>query len=137
MFILNGRSGRDKDIGSLSFISNYRGTSLVDYLIGTPKTFMLVEDFGFESKLPESDHLPMTFSLNCTFFSESNRITNKSKWYNQTRYQWKPENLSRLNLVLSDEKSKPFYESYIDSISNRSDSNTVASKFHEYMYIPG
>ena len=110
MFIVNGRVGKDKDIGSLSFISNYRGSSLVDYLIGTPKTFMLIEDFSFESKLPESDHLPMTFSLNCSFFSENNRVMHTSKWFDQTKYQWKLENLSDLPTTLSDEKSRPFYD---------------------------
>ena len=62
LFVVNGRSGRDKDIGSLSFISESRGSSLIDYLIASPKTFMMIEDFGFENKLPESDHKPMTFS---------------------------------------------------------------------------
>ena len=132
MFIINGRVGRDRGIGSVSFISNYRGTSLVDYLIGTPKTFMLVEDFGFESKLPESDHKPMTFSLNCTFFSESSELTHTSKWFNQMSYQWKPDKLNQISSLLSDEKSKPFYDEYINSISCNSDSNTVASKFHLY-----
>ena len=132
MFIVNGRIGRDRGVGSISFISNYRGTSLVDYLIATPKTFMLVKDFGFESKLPDSDHLPMTFSLNCAFFSESNKVLHKSKWCNQIKYQWKPENLGDINLLLSDETSKSFYDSYIDSIAYSNDSNTVASKFHEY-----
>ena len=132
MFIINGRIGRDKGIGSVSFISHYRGASLVDYLIGTPKTFMLVEDFGFESKLPESDHKPMTFSLNCTFFSESNELAYTSKWSNQMAYRWKPEHLSKIGPLLSDEKSKPYYNDFTNSIACSSDSNTVASKFHQY-----
>ena len=132
LFIINGRIGRDKGIGSVSFISNYRGTSLVDYLIGTPKTFMLVEDFGFESKLPESDHKPMTFSLNCTFFSESNTLTHTSKWSNQMAYQWKPDKLKHIGVLLSDEKSKPYYDDYINSIACNSDSNTVALNFQQY-----
>ena len=132
MFVANGRIGRDKGVGSFTFISNYRGASVVDYLVGTPKTLMLIEDFGIESKLPESDHMPMMFTLNCTFFSENNDIVYKSKWYSQMRYHWKPDRLNEIGALLSDEKSKQFYDAYIDSIVCNGDSNTVASKFHQY-----
>ena len=132
MFIANGRLGRDKGVGSLTFISNNRGTSIVDYLVGTPKTIMLIENFGIETKLPESDHMPITFTLNCTFFSESNELAHKSNWFNQFSYHWKSDRLNEISAFLCDDKSKPFYNEYVDSIACNSDCNTVASKFHQY-----
>ena len=47
MYLVNGRKGLDKDVGSISYISDYKGQSLVDYLIACPKTFMLIENFQF------------------------------------------------------------------------------------------
>ena len=133
MFVLNGRSGRDKGVGSVSFISNYRGTSLVDYLIGTPKTFMLVENFGFETKLPESDHIPMTFTLNCSFFQNNNNKTiKKGNWSNHKSYKWNRENLPQLNTLLTDDKSKSFHDTFLCSMINHDSTNSVASSFHDF-----
>ena len=132
MFVVNGRSGRDKDVGSLSFISESRGTSLIDYLVASPKTFMLIEDFGFESKRPESDHKPMTFSINCSFFEESNNLSHTSNWYSYKAYKWKTEELSRLNLALSTYKNENNYESFRNSMINLEDSNSIASNYQAY-----
>ena len=132
MFIVNGRSGRDKDVGSLSFISESRGTSLVDYLIASPKTFMMIEDFGFENKLPESDHKPMTFSINCSFFEESNRLSHTSNWHSYKAYQWKPEQLSQLNMSLSKHKHGFNYENFQNSMIVLEDSNSVARNYQAF-----
>ena len=39
------------------------GSSLIDYIAGTPDLFHWIDTFEMGNKFPESDHLPIIFSL--------------------------------------------------------------------------
>ena len=62
LIILNGRVGRDKGIGKFTRIDT-TGNSVVDYLICRPESARLVSYFNVHQRFPESDHLPVVFSL--------------------------------------------------------------------------
>ena len=133
MFIVNGRTGQDRNVGSISYISDYKGQSLVDYVLACPKTFMLIENFRFCSKLPESDHIPMAFTLTCGLYQNTlKRSDDRTNWYSNIQYMWKDTDLNKLNMTLTDETSISFYNQYRDSVAEYEDSNVVASKFHDY-----
>ena len=44
MLILNGRAGKDKGVGKLTFC-NHRGSSINDYAICTKNVLKIVDDF--------------------------------------------------------------------------------------------
>ena len=60
--MINGCVGADKGIGAFTLI-NTTGKSVVDYVIYPPQVLPLISKFSIQSELPESDHLPMEFSL--------------------------------------------------------------------------
>ena len=64
LVIVNGRLGNDKGIGRATRVMGNH-SSVVDYVIATPKLFEQIRHFEIHDKLPESDHLPMTFSIKC------------------------------------------------------------------------
>ena len=71
LFIANGRVGADKGIGANTHIDT-TGKSVVDYVITIPQVLSLISKFSIQSKLPESDHLPMEFSLRYPTTSDIN-----------------------------------------------------------------
>ena len=62
MFIVNGRIGKDSGVGSFTR-SDTTGSSVVDYLLCSTLNFNIILDFEVDTKLPESDHLPLVYSI--------------------------------------------------------------------------
>ena len=62
LLILNGRVGDDKGAGGYTRVDE-NGSGVLDYVLGTPSIFMMVNNFEIHDKFPESDHLPVLFSL--------------------------------------------------------------------------
>ena len=64
LIIVNGRLGDDKGIGRATRVMGDHST-VVDYVIATPKLFDQITHFLIHDKLPESDHLPLIFKIKC------------------------------------------------------------------------
>ena len=60
--IFNGRFGNDKGIGKYTFIGS-RGSSLVDYVMGTQNLFQFIENFDVSEPNILSDHCIVSFSF--------------------------------------------------------------------------
>ena len=63
-FIVNGRIGQDKGVGDYTRVDT-TGSSVVNYLLATPPSCTLVRNFCIHTKFPESDHLPISFNIEC------------------------------------------------------------------------
>ena len=62
-----GRLGVDKGIGGYTRSGRGVGESgVADYVIDSPEMFDTVHEFEVGKKVPESDHLPLAFSLMCS-----------------------------------------------------------------------
>ena len=60
--ILNGHVGIDEGIGRHTRVDE-NDSGVVDFVQGAPSIFMMVDSFKIRDKFPESDHLPLVFSL--------------------------------------------------------------------------
>ena len=60
--IMNGRVGQDREIGRYTFVGN-RGSSLVDYVLGSQEMFNLIKSFEVQEPNILSDHCIVNFSF--------------------------------------------------------------------------
>ena len=63
LLIMNGRIGKDKGLGNFTCIDT-TGKSVVDYILGSPSIFDMAADLKIAMKFPESDHIPLSLTLN-------------------------------------------------------------------------
>ena len=70
LIILNGRFDQDKHIGSYTRVDT-TGNSVVDYLITPISNINVVNSFKVGEKFPESEHLPLIFSVLMSFSTEN------------------------------------------------------------------
>ena len=130
MFILNGRFGND-DLGYHTRIET-NGCSLVDYVLATPNSHTLIKKFYVDSKLPESDHLPLQLVLK-TGTVLNIMQENQTVWTPLYKYTWKRENLSKLQSTINDTKSLNYKKIFRNSILELNDVSHVTSNFLEYV----
>ena len=128
---MNGRSGHDKDGNFTSIQPN--GNSITDYALCSPGIFGSIEGFKVHNKVPESDHVPITFSIKCNMIAQNITDARTVKWDSAYKYLWDPEGLSKLKGTLSDRQSNSFYEQFISSISNLECASIVGKKYSEYI----
>lgn len=64
MILVNCRCGGNKGVGD-SMTVDTTGSSVVDYVVSTPIIMGQFKNVKICSKLPESDPLPVIFSLKC------------------------------------------------------------------------
>ena len=132
LFIMNGRVGDDRGVGGFTRIDT-TGKSVVDYLLTTPTTFTMIRDFCIHNKVPESDHLPISFSMAYKGESENkSRSEECTTWHSHYKYMWDKSSLENLVPTLKDDISSKYYECYKASIVNLDNTNDVASKFSTY-----
>ena len=84
------------------------GKSVVDYMLCSPDIFRTTYKFNIHNKFPESDHLPLSISINCKSAAETKAIDDKSDshcWFQHTRYKWSISCVQNLRAVLTDEIS--------------------------------
>ena len=139
LIILNGRVGSDKGVGEYTRMET-TGNSVVDYVITTTNAYSLIDNFKIHSKLPDSDHRPIEFSLKCNSDMRKNGVNIQDQqceangvWVDQYKYVWNYQALSTLGRALNDEMSEYFHARYIDDIVNYSSPNNVARCFEEYL----
>ena len=87
LLILNGCVGSDKGMGEYTRMDT-TGNSVVDYVINSFKAFPLFGRFAVQTKLPESDHRPVVFCINCVSNGKYKdcvwgRCLYKSTWKNK------------------------------------------------------
>ena len=132
LFITNGRVGDDWGIGGFTRIDT-TGKSVVDYLLTTPTTFSMIRDFCIHNKVPESDHLPISFSM--SYKGEAEKKTRSEEyttWHSHSKYTWDKSSLENLVPTLKDDISSKYHECYKASIVNLDNTNDVASIFSSY-----
>ena len=82
LLIMNGRLGMDKGIGGYTRMGvGERG--IVDYVIGSPELFDMISLFKMGQKVPESDHLPLIFSVMCSIkriYQSGSYVSWQSQW---------------------------------------------------------
>lgn len=134
LFIMNGRIGQDKGIGKYTRIDT-TGNSLVDYVIGSLNMFRVIADFSIGGKLPESDHLPLEFSLHINGVQASKgRKQMDSTWSPIYKYVCSDINdMNHTMLALHDNTSDYHYNIYRDSIRQLKGTDCVAQSFSYFV----
>ena len=125
LLILNGRIGHDKGIGACTRI-NETSATLVDYVIASPGLFPSVNEFRINRKFPESDHLPISFSIKSNKPVESIDNKDMSGWKPHIKYMWSECDLDHLGTALQDEHSDKYRGRLKASLAELCDTNTVA-----------
>jgi exonuclease III len=129
--IMNGRIHKDKGTGKLT-CHKYNGSSVVDYLITSPQCICSILDFEILDKRPESDHMPVSFTLDvlCLPFYQPNIESGRSL----TRYKWDPKKLPEYLYKLSSETTVTLYEHFLcESIDPNVSSDVACDLFYKYI----
>ena len=128
--IMNGRVGQDREIGCYTFVGN-RGSSLVDYVLGSQEMFNFIQSFEEQEPNILSDHCIVFFSFefgSCQGQrSESDnfdRVSEKYTWKNE----FKEEYVNRLSYE-STKQQLNVLNLNIANCSNESDVNSCVSEF--------
>ena len=131
LIILNGRVGRDKGIGKFTRIDT-TGNSVVDYLICRPESARLVSYFNVHQRFPESDHLPVVFSLRHRENGTCNDgpVHQSNNWENTFKYVWSMNDVPKINEMLNDNASDFYRKQFEDSMINMASANDVAKAYN-------
>ena len=130
--IFNGRLGNDCGTGKFTRIQG-ASAGVVDYAFGSTTLFDKILEFGVTDKFPESDHVPVSFSLSSNNMSEPETCENKFRWTRLTRYKWSDRDLPVVKATLNDRCSREFRSMFLSSMSERKSTNDVAQKFNDYV----
>ena len=130
MFMLNGRWDRDRTIGKYTR-SDVTGSGVIDYVICTTEMHKLMGNFEIGCKFPESDHMPIAFSINT---GTPVMMINEStlKWAPIERFDWNCNNLPSLGYFLNDCTSFTFKSIFYSAITAHENTNSVANAFTGY-----
>ena len=128
---MNGRLGIDKGVGGYTRMGTDE-SSVIDYVIGSPELFDAMHDFQIGVKIPESNHLPMIFSLMCSI-NEANERWNRVNWDKQWKYKWSEYELPNVKLALCDELSFHYHSKILEALSERECTKGVAVALNTYI----
>ena len=92
LLISNGRVGDDKGTGRYTRVDG-NGSGVVDYVLGTPSIFMMVNNFEIHDKFRESDHSPRLFSLRLGTGKVDRNQVNTGQWSIHGKYAWSTHDL--------------------------------------------
>ena len=131
--IVNGRIGEDRGIGEFTRVDT-TGSNLVDYVICSPTLFKQFGSFKVHAKLPESDHKPLSYSINCKQIKDkSSDLTGKS-WERQLNYKWTQAGLIKIKPVLTDDIGNKNRKYVKEAMVSLCDSNVVAQALDSMLY---
>ena len=108
LLIINGRISDDKGKGEFTRYDHQDAPSVVDYMIASAKTFKQIDFFKVHPKLPESDHLPLIFTVKCKRYSGKDKeyISNELNSYEPLqKIKWQASDLDEIKMALQDEIS--------------------------------
>ena len=102
--ILNGRNGKDSGTGKFT-CNNYRGSSVVDYVLAEPQLFSVIKSFDIMGPYLYSDHCLLPFDIN--ILQENNRSS--------TIHNSPSKNNERERYILDKSKFQHFQEEITSS----------------------
>ena len=135
LLIVNGRLGDDKGIGGFTRIDT-TGSSVVDYVITNPRLFPLITSFAINSKMSESDHLAISFSLGCVpqiTMSRENNDINLKYWQPQKKFHWRESDLTPIRNALTDDEGQASLYAIHDALVELQGTNQVALAINKYI----
>ena len=98
--ILNGRVGKDKNVGVFTCI-NYNGSSVVDYMLCSASDFYLANDFVVHPSSVYSDHS----LIQCTINIQKPANIPKREAVRVKKYKWDPNSKDEFIERLQDEST--------------------------------
>ena len=125
LLIVNGRVGEDRGIGEFSRVDR-TGSSLVDHVICSPGLFKQFRSFQVIRKLPESDHKPLSYSLDCDRIEPKRGDHESVSWKTQIKYKWTHADLANIKPALTDDIADNRRQIVKEAMANMCDTNDVA-----------
>ena len=133
MLILKGRVGDYKGVGEYTR-EDTMGRSVVDYVITCPKPFAMFSQFKVLPKLPESDHKAIAFTIDNKMAWIDTQMPHNITWKPTCKYKFSAHANDEINVALHDEISMPYRNELFVTMSELSESDTVAHAFDQYLY---
>ena len=130
LIIVNGRLGDDKGVGRATRVMGDHST-VVDYVIATPKLFDQITHFQIHDKLPESDHLPLIFKIKCNGTHPGQYHLVDSDWKPQKGYCWSTPDLDNLKTILDDDISNSYVMNIYDALADLMGTNEIATTVND------
>ena len=128
---MNGGLDIDKGVGGCTRMGTGE-SSVIDYVIGSPELFDVMYDFHIGDKIPESDRLPIMFSLKCCI-NEAIERGSRVNWEKQWKYKWSHNELPNFKLALCNELSYQYHLKILEALSERECTNGVAVALNSYI----
>ena len=128
LLIANGRVGNDRGVGKYT-----TGSSVVDYVICSPSLMLDFSTFEVLNKLPESDHIPISFALKCHLPARRSIKIDSDEWGIQYKYKWLKDDLPKICDCLTDEIGCADRACLKDHIVSMNCTNDVVSAFNKMM----
>ena len=135
LLILNGRLFEDSFEGKYTRMNFVDNPSVVDYVVANARMFDAVCDFKINSKFPESDHLPISFSIKCNYNISvvSDKKPCKNEFEQMTGITWHYSDLDRINSLFHDKVSLKYIEIYQQCITELKSVNQVGDALIDYI----
>ena len=130
LVIVNGRLGDDKGICRATRIMGEQ-SSVVDYVIATPKLFDQITHFEIHDKLPESDHLPVIFMIKCSGTRPGQDHVVASDWKPKKIYCCSTPDLDNFKTILNDDISNIYFTNINDALLELKDTYQIATAVNE------
>ena len=135
MLIMNGRIFKDKSKGECTWFNSKGKQSLVDYVLASARLFFQFRSFEIYPKVPESDHRPVIFSVNCNYDSESSieYNTDGQDMQRLKKYQWQNSDLESILHTLTDDISLIYLNKFQDCMLELKSANDIGVHLNEYV----
>lgn len=136
MLIINGRISEDKGVGNFTRYDHSDAPSVVDFVVSNAKCFKEFEYFKVHPKLPESDHLPIMFSLKCNRITSKNDECVDNELYMYEPLQkigWRKSDLDGIEKALLDNISLNHLNIFHESMLQLQSPNTVGVALTDYI----
>ena len=119
LLIINGRISEDTGIGEYTRYDHLGSPSVVDYVLANARLFKQFNYFKVQPKVPESDHLPITFSIGCNKIKSENTVCDKLQFCEPLRrIHWENEDLEKINNALDDDISLYHLNAFRETMSD-------------------
>ena len=104
----------------------------MDYLICRPENAHLVSYFNVHQRFPESDHLPVVFSLRHRQNGTRNDgpVHQSNYWENTFKHVWSVNDLPEINEMLNDNASDFYRKQFEDNMIMIASANNVAKAYN-------
>ena len=123
--IVNGRVGEDHGIGEFTRIDT-TDSSLVDYAMCSPGLFKQFSLFQVLRKLPESDHKPLSYSIDCDRIESKIGDHESITWNTQMKYKWTHADLANIKPAIIDDIADKQRQMVKEAMANTCATNDVA-----------